>query len=832
MKANKNTLATPPNASFAKQALLGMYGVIGVTIATIGVIKVPFAEGYAKDYWRQALAGIVLLLALIAGIISLAIYTFNANNFKSQIVDYVKTNKQRDLILEGDLKVTFFPNLGLDSNKITLSQRNSSKVFASIDQARFNIAWWPLLFKQLQIESVTLDRLHANIIRSKNGSTNFDDLLVTDGSLSDVKFAIDSIHLQNSSANFQDEASDLFLTLHDMNIETDRIADLIPGKVSANFRLGSSKPRIETWVKLSTHLVFDLKGKHYELANFEGAVEGEAAGINKLVLNFQGNLNSFAATEKQAREKIVLDRFSVSVKGELEDRNLDAKFNLAKFQSGRIQNDFNQSDTDQNQPSQNKLGRHQATATGLMFMGALLRGDESLATTLELPVVGINEQGVRADVFSGTFDLLKQGRGLQGKLSSPLSYDFESRQLQLPALISHFNISHALLASKLNAVATGNFLANLSAQPTEQSAKLTFNSKIEDSNFTGDLQLRDFSKPAYSFNLATSALDLDKYLIADWSKRFQDDAAPVDFSSIKTLNLRGKFRSNEFKFAKIKANKLLAEIKVDQSNLVVEPFSARLYGGTLQGGFNIAAGGDADANLSISGVPKIALQQKLIGVQFDALLGDLTSGGAKLAGRGNLALDLSAAGMNMGELRKNINGDVSFAIMRGSLAGINLAEALVAGKNQLGITTDEAVKLKNTVAAKFTESTNFSEFKATIAVLKSIAHSSDFLLKSPLFTSKGEGDINLGAGQFNFKFNTTVAPNLRRSKNGELAELSGILVPMQVSGTIAAPTILFDFGAATGGNMVKLIKLNKVMLATPLAVSAKPLVAEAKPAKK
>ena len=253
----------PPAASSVKQALLGLYGIVGVSISTFGPFKIPFAESHAKEYWRHALAGIVVVALLISAIVSLAIYMFDANYFKSQIVDYVKVHNQRDLTLEGDIKVTFFPQLGLNSGKMSLSQRNSGKGFASIENARFHIAWWPLLRKQLEIESVTLNGVHANVIRYKNGSTNFDDLLASDGSLSTIKFEIDNIKLKNSSVNLQDETAGIFLALHDLDIETGRLTDSVPGKVTANFRLESTKPRIDTKVKLSSHVLFELKTDHF-----------------------------------------------------------------------------------------------------------------------------------------------------------------------------------------------------------------------------------------------------------------------------------------------------------------------------------------------------------------------------------------------------------------------------------------------------------------------------------------------------------------------------------------------------------------------------------------
>ncbi len=123
------------------------------------------------------------------------------------------------------------------------------------------------------------------------------------------------------------------------------------------------------------------------------------------------------------------------------------------------------------------------------------------------------------------------------------------------------------------------------------------------------------------------------------------------------------------------------------------------------------------------------------------------------------------------------------------------------GKNQLGITDDET-KGKHTVEAKFTD----------------------------LLTSNGESEIVIDSstpntaqpsfGQISFKLNTTVAPSLRRSKSGEFAELSGILIPMQITGPYTHPSIEFDLGAAVGGNIAKLTQKNKARMNQPPAIIA------------
>jgi AsmA protein len=762
----------PPPSSSVKQALLGLYGIIGVTISTFGPFKIPFAESHAKDYWRHAVAGIVLVLLLISGIVGLAILMFDANYFKSQMVDYVKVHTQRDLALEGDIKVTFFPQLGLDSGKMTLSQRNSSKRFASIENTHFNIAWWPLFRKQLQIERVTLEGVHANVTIFKNGSTNLDDLLSTDGSMGDITFEIDSFKLKNSSANLQDETTGILFSLHGINISTGKLSETTPGNVTANFRLESAKPHIDTQVKLNSHFLLELKTKHYEFANFDIAMEGEIAGINNLALNLQGTLNSFPSINRAT-----LDKFTIHAKGKLENRKVEAKLDIPKLQ----------------------LLKNTLSGNTLTFSTSLLQDGENISGTLELPSFEIADKKFKAGNTSANFDFFKAGNTLQGKLSSPLSFDFTSMQLQLPSIISNFSATHPQLGGKLNASVTGNMQTNFS----EQNIKFGLKAKIDDSDVSGNLELQNFSRPAYSFDLDINKLDLDRYLSPEWSKHFRDDAPAIDFSWLKDLNMKGKLRSSEFKFAQLRAKSLIAEIKSDQSTLNIEPIQARFYDGVMQGSFNLSA----------NDIPKVNFRQKLTGVKINSILSDLYPGEAKVSGKGSLIFDLNATGKNMSALRKSLNGSISVTLNRGAVAGLNLTESLLTGKDQLGTKDSE-----KTEAAKFTVSTPFSELKFSHDITEGKAGSSDFLMKSPIFSVKGEGETMLETGQLNYRLNTTISANLKRNSNGEIARLRGITIPMNITGHYATPNFKLDFGNASG---MKESRPSKKIPEKPAPASAK-----------
>ena len=757
-----------PTESSLKLTLLGLYGVTGLTLSYVTPFKLPFVESYAKDHWRHALGGLLLIVVLFFGAMGLAFYLIDANDFKSQIVDYVKTHKQRDLVIDGDIQVTLFPKLGLDTGKMSLSQRNGSQKFASVNSARLYVAWWPLLRMQLQVERVVLDGLHANLILHKNGSSNFEDLLVTADQLGNVKFEVEKIRILDSSLNIRDEATDRDLFLHELELETGRLADATSGKVSTSFRLESNQPRVDAKVKLSGHVQFDRGGNKVEVANFEGQAQGEAAGVSDLALELHGSLVGHPASRLWA-----LDKVSATAKGKLGPRHMEARLAAASL----------------------KLDRNLWVGAALTADASLSQEGENQTAALEVPAFEATAKNFRSDNATLSYELSGAGQSLQGKISSPLGLDFEARQLQLDAMAGNWSASHPLLASKLNASASGKLQLDWPAQVL----KLDFKTQVDDSKFTVTVQMKDFKTPAYSFDVAVNTLDLDRYLVGDWAQRFQDEARTFDFSGLKALNLRGTLRSDVFKLAKLRTSQLHAQIRVDPLNLTVDPIEARLYGGTVQGGFGIAP----------TEVPRITMRQKLSGVQLNALLADILPGEARLTGKGNLAFDVSAEGSSMGQLRRSLNGSANLALSRGSLAGINLREALVAGKEQLGLKGAE-----RSDNIRLAESTDYTELKASIDFAQGKASSSDFVLKSALFTSRAEGDITYDAGQLAGRLSTTVASGLRRSGAGELAELSGISIPMRLRGPWATATVIYSLGEASGGNLARLAKANMARTAT------------------
>jgi AsmA protein len=775
-----------------KKSALGLFGIAGVLVSIFG-IKIPFAESFAKEHWRAGLAALLLIILMVPAAIGLFLYLVDTNRFKTEIVQYVKAHTQRDLVMQGDLKVTFFPKLGLDSGKMSLSERNSAKEFASINNARLYIAWWPLFKKQLVLERVEIDGIHANLTRFKDGTTNFDDLLIRNETWSPATLDIDGVRITNSAVNWQDEIKWKRIALQDVQLETGRLADSVPSQLTASFHLNSEKLHSDSSIELKSRLFYDIKAGRYEFADIAGKLEGTAGGFSNLDLNFMGSLDGYSPDNPSGQGSLLAENLAVSAKGNYGQRSIDAKLAVPKLQ----------------------FAKGAWNGSQLALDTTLAQFDEKWTTAVQMPAFEFAKNIFHAAELDADFDFEGDGRTLQGKLSSPISVDFDTtHKLLLSAISMDISAKHPMLSGELPAKVTGSMSADLA----ERNANLDFKAKIDESKITGTIALKDFSHPAYTLAININRLPLDRYIAAEWLKQYQDDATRIDLSGIRDMNLSASLHAGEFKMGRLESGKLAAEIKIEQSSLSIESLAAGLYGGTLAGSISVAA----------QKTPQITVKQNLRGFQASALLAGTALAG-KLTGKGNLAMDLSAEGSSIGALRKALNGSVVLALAHGSLAGIDLRAALIEGKDALGMKSEVHVHEN-----KLSERSAFSELNAVFNIKDGRSRENSFDMKSPQWRISGDGSLALDSGILDYQLAVTVASALNRRSAGDLAELKGVTVPVRASGPYTAPSLALDFASASGDIVTKRIaaKAAAELAAAKKAATASSAAKHAAPPKK
>ena len=207
-------------------------------------------------YALFGLGGVILLLIAIVAVVAA---TFDPNDYKPLIVKLVQEKKQRTLNIEGDIKLAFWPKIGANLGKITLSEHNSAKQFAAVDGLKVSLALLPLLKKELVVDTIYVDGARANIVRNKDGSTNFDDLLSQeeDEPSQQIKFDVDGIVVTDSAVTFDDQQAGKQYSLDKFNLTTGHVALGEPFDLSTDFHVTASEPSVDANIEAEGNFMLD-----------------------------------------------------------------------------------------------------------------------------------------------------------------------------------------------------------------------------------------------------------------------------------------------------------------------------------------------------------------------------------------------------------------------------------------------------------------------------------------------------------------------------------------------------------------------------------------------
>lgn len=707
-------------------------------------------------YLKYALIGAGALIALFVLLLAVVAFTVKPNDYKPQIVRLVQEKTHRTLSLEGNIKLALFPKLGLDLGKVALSDRDSKAAFASVGGLRLYVAWLPLLQKRLVVDRISLEGLRANLVRNRDGSTNFDDLLGSDKGESSgpLKFDVEGVGVKDAAVSFDDRQAGRRIAVSGLNLESGRLKAGTPTSIEADFGVQADKPAVKLHVRLKSGLTFDPAQKHYVLRGLDLETKGDAGGLSDLAASLRGDLDlrgeAFSAQD-----------LKFSAIGRRGADRLEAKLDAPRLQ----------------------LTQAKASGRKLTLEARIEQPKGMLHAVLTVPGLEGNGQAFKTGEVTLALDGQQGGKALEGKLTTPLAGSLEGRRLEFSRLQGQFQLTGpGLPEGALRASLKGDARADLK----NRRAALNLSGRLDRSNVTARFGVTGFSPPFYSFDVDIDRLDLDRYLPPRPKPKTPEPEKPFDLSALKGINGAGRLHIGSLTFSKVKASNLRLELKAADGKLELNPVSANLYQGALAG----------SARVEATAVPRMALKQRLTGVSIGPLVKDLTDKDI-LEGKGNLSLDLAARGATVSALKTSLGGSAALLLRDGAVKGIDIAAALRGAKARLGALKGEQVQ-----AANSQEKTDFSELKASFRIHDGVARNDDLLAKSPLLRVTGNGDVDIGTSTIDYLAKVTVVDTLQGQGGPELAALRGVTVPVRVSGPFDALKYRLDFNAMASG-MVK-----------------------------
>ena len=636
----------------------------------------------------------VLVLAAVA-----AFLFFDPNDFKDRLSAAVKEETGRDLVISGDISLTFFPWLAVEIGQTELGNADgfAADQFMSFDSASLGVRLMPLIInRSIEVGNAALDGLEVNLEVNSGGVGNWEDLASggestpeteeSDGS--SAAFDIASVSVTNANVSYTDAQAGSSYQVSNLSLETGRIATGTPIAMKGDFDFDSSPGELGGHIAMRGTVTMSDSAEQIGLEGLN--VNGTLRGVTDVPTDF--NFDSRVVAIDTAAESVNLGEMDLSVLG------ISMSADVEPF---------------------SYAGTPQPTAR-------LAVAEFSLKDLMEK--LGI-EPPVTAD----------------------------------PKAMS--SVSFSAIAK------VGETAISLSDMSLE----------LDDSKMTGTLSLPTTESGAMRFDLAVDTITVDGYMApADDSSMAADEEAsdveiPVDL--IRTLNVNGSFRIARAFMSGMEFSNLQLGVNASGGKLRLNPLAADFYDGNYSGDVRVDASRD---------LPVVSANEKITGVNLGSMVKAIFDVD-NISGTINGGFVLSGAGANLSSIRKDLDGNMSIELQDGAWEGTDVWYQLRAAR--------AIYRQEPRPEPRLPARTEFSTVRANGTVTDGVFRNDDFLAELPFLQLTGGGMVDLNTTGVDYALQVRVFDRpefMAGATEAEIADFTKTVVPLKITGTLAAPTVRPD----------------------------------------
>ncbi|MGH8267990.1 MAG: AsmA family protein [Steroidobacteraceae bacterium] len=211
------------------------------------------------------LGGFILLGALL--LLAVALFV-NPNDYKGRIAREVKASTGRDLVLQGDIKLSVFPWIALNLGPVSLGNPEGfgTDPFLSVQRTALRVKLLPLLQKKLEVGRIEIDGLDLRLKTNAAGKGNWEDFgqkkaTATSGSGqgSESLQSLDGIQVKNSRVSYDT------LTLSNLNLDVGKVSRHSTVPVQAGFDLNTGPGGNDLSFTAALDVTLDSAARRYGL---------------------------------------------------------------------------------------------------------------------------------------------------------------------------------------------------------------------------------------------------------------------------------------------------------------------------------------------------------------------------------------------------------------------------------------------------------------------------------------------------------------------------------------------------------------------------------------
>ncbi|HEY4370177.1 MAG TPA: AsmA family protein [Steroidobacteraceae bacterium] len=677
------------------------------------------------------------LIAAIVVAFALIVMFVDPNDYRDRIAAVVEQQTGRKLILSGDLKLSVFPWLALQTGAASLSDAPGfgTEPFVAIQESRMGVRLLPLLRGKLEVGELRLVGARVHLITDAQGRDNWADLgknkapspTEPGNSAAPQLPTIAGLQIKDAAISMENRQTRSQRAIREFNLETGRLESGRPFSLTSDFVLDQGA-ELSVKVHVSTTVTADLERNTHHLANPEIDVTVSGQGYPADGIPVQ--IRAKSLTVDIGHETNQLDGLAVTTtwKGD-----------------------------------------------GLPVAGVpVALHAESLQANLAAQTLALT--GLQAEVAGANLSGTLQGTEIVDAphISGPLRLEPISLRewlpklgIKLPATRDPAVFGKLSFASKVNLTKTSAELAEVTLQ-------------LDDTTAKGSVGVADFASKALRFDLDVDRIDADRYLAppaagAPAKTEGKQPPTEIPVEALRNLNARGQLQVGEAIFSGIKFTKLRLGVNSRDGKLRLNPSEASMYGGTYRGDIGVDTTTD---------VARVSLDEHLSGIDFAPLFKDLFKT-SRVSGRGNANIKVSGAGRNTDELVKTLDGNVNFSVADGALEGADLWYEI---RRARALLKQQAVPDRTGP-----ERTTFTSLRGTGAMKDGVLSNDDLNVAMQYLKVTGQGTVDIPKNGIDYRL---VASVVRIPQEGadtaQMQDMVDAQIPVKVTGSLTAPKVRPD----------------------------------------
>jgi len=326
---------------------------------------------------------------------------------------------------------------------------------------------------------------------------------------------------------------------------------------------------------------------------------------------------------------------------------------------------------------------------------------------------------------------------------------------------------------------------------------------LDDSNIAGNLQIKNFTRPAIQFNYHIDAIDVDRYLPERASdtaeadnkqpphpvssvpqsgspasakntqqpgKQSREELFPLE--TLRKLDATGRITIGKLKVKGLNMRDVTLQLSAKDGRISSQHASKHFYRGSYAGILKINAKGNR---------PRISLQEKISAIQIEPLLQDLGSE-FKMTGTLNTTAALQGSGNSTAALKSALHGNLNFIAKDGVVKGISAQKIVDRGEAML--------KGKPLPPRDKNDQTPYSEISGSAKIINGVVNNDDFFVKSSSLRVNGKGSADLKTRTISYQ---VTAKLLKREATAtEPEKIKGLPVTVDIAGTFTKPVYTLD----------------------------------------